>query len=39
MLVSFLIRLITAQKEYAASSKIRGNLSQGRKDKPGVWYK
>jgi hypothetical protein len=34
-----LVRRLFATKTVATAERIRGNLSQGRKDTPGVWYK
>lgn len=39
-MLKFILKRLNGKYEvYSTSDAIRGNLSQGRKDKPGVWYK
>ncbi len=39
MIRRFLSRLFSSSVVVATSDRIRGNQSQGRQDKPGIWYK
>jgi hypothetical protein len=39
MFVAMIQYIFTKGVIVAGPSRIRGNLSQGRKDKPGIWYK
>jgi len=39
MIKFILSRFSGKSKVYSTSDAIRGNLSQGSKDRPGVWYK
>ena len=38
-MITALIRKFFTATTVATSERIRGNLSAGRKDTPGVWYK
>ncbi len=39
MIRRFLAQLFSSSVVVATSDRIRGNMSQGRQDKPGVWWK
>ena len=39
-MIKFILNCFRGKTEvYSTSNSIRGNMSQGRQDRPGVWYK